>query len=83
MVSTQTKPDYAAKLALFLLEKTGSVFGEVFKRMTATEQRELFGQFIGKGTIVINGAEETICNQVKVCFGLDSDRRNYRNWRDL
>lgn len=83
MAAVQTRTDYAANLALYLLEKTDSVFGEHFERMPAAKQRELFGQFIGKGVIIINGAEETICNQVKVCFGLDTDRRNYRNWRDL
>jgi len=83
ITATRQRIDYAANLALFLLEKTGTVFGEWEGRMTAAEQRALFGQFIGKGTIIINGAEETICNQVKVCFGLDVDRRNYRDWRNL
>lgn len=75
--------EYAAQLALFLLEKTGSIFGEWSGRMTATEQRALFGQFIGKGLIIINGHQETICNRVKVCFGLDYDDRNIRHWRAL
>lgn len=75
--------DYAAQLALFLLEKTGSIFGEWSGRLTAAEQRVLFGQFIGKGLIIIDGTQETICNRVKVCFGLDYDDRNVRHWRDL
>ena len=75
--------DYAAQLALFLQEKTGSIFGEWAGRMTAKEQRALFGQFIGKGLIIINGTQETICNRVKVCFGLDYDDRNVRHWRAL
>ena len=45
--------DYAANAALFLLEKTGSVLGRCAIRMTAAEQRTLFGRFIGKGRIVI------------------------------
>ena len=76
-------PDYAAQLAMFLIEKTGSVFGNWSDRMTAKEQRALFGRFIGKGRIVIDGERETLCNRVKVCFGLDYDDRNVTNWRDL
>lgn len=82
MTASRT-PDYAANLALFLLEKTGSIFGEWIGRMTAAEQRALFGRFIGKGRIVINGEEETIANRVKVCFGLDSDDRNVTRWSAL
>jgi hypothetical protein len=75
--------DYAAALALFLLDKTGSVFGVWAGRMTAAGQRALFGQFLGKGIIVIDGECETICNRVTVCFGLDYDDRNQRRWAVL
>lgn len=77
------KTDYAARLALFLLEKTGTVLGEWSGRLSAAEQRGLFGRFIGKGLIIINGERETICNRVKVCFGLDFDDRNFTPWRTL
>jgi len=79
----QTPTDYAANLALFLQEKTGSVFGYWCGRMTANEQREQFGCFIGKGLIIIDGLNETICNRVKVCFGLDYDDHNLTHWRAL
>lgn len=75
--------DHAANLALFLVEKVGTVLGEWKGRMTAVEQRALFGRFIGKGRIVIDGERETIANRVKVCFGLDYDDRNVTAWRDL
>ena len=75
--------DYAANLALFLLEKTGSIFGEYRAPMPAAEQRALFGRSIGKGTIVIDGYHETICNRVKVCFGHDYDDRNVTRWKSL
>jgi hypothetical protein len=75
--------DYAANLALFLIEKTGSTLKTWRGKLTATEQRELFGKFIGKGQIVIDGAQETICNRVKVCFGHDYDDRNVTAWRAL
>lgn len=75
--------DYAANLALFLTEKTGSCLNTWAGKLTAAEQRALFGRFIGKGRIVIDGAAETICNRVKVCFGLDSDDRNVTRWAAL
>ncbi len=78
-----TKTDYAARLALFLLEKTGSVLGRFSARLTATEQRNLFGRVIGKGKIIIDGADETIRNRVKVCFGHDYDDRNVTKWAAL
>lgn len=75
--------DYAANLAIFLTEKTGTCIGGWHGRMTAQEQRALFGKYIGKGLIIIDGTAETICNRVKVCFGLDYDDRNVTNWRAL
>jgi len=77
------KIDYAANLAFFLMEKTGSCLNTWSGKLTATDQRKLFGQFIGKGNIVINGTEETICNRVKVCFGLDFDDRSIIKWSAL
>lgn len=75
--------DRAASLALFLLEKTGTVLGNWAGKMTAAEQRALFGRFIGKGRIVIDGTAETIANRVKVCFGHDYDDRNVTRWAAL
>ena len=75
--------DYAANLAIFLMTKTGSTLKTWAGKLTAAEQRELFGRFIGKGQIVIDGAAETICNRVKVCFGMDWDDRNVTAWRAL
>jgi hypothetical protein len=75
--------DYAANLAFFLLQKTGSVLGIWKGPMPAAEQRTLFGRFLGKGQIVIDGTRETVCNRVKVCFGQDYDDRNTVAWRAL
>lgn len=73
----------AANLATYLLEKTGSVCGVYGTRMSAQEQRALFGRFIGKGVIVINGLYETISNRVKIAYGADWEDRNIIAWRDL
>jgi hypothetical protein len=75
--------DYAAQLAMFLTEKTGTCLGHWSGRMLAADQRALFGRFLGKGTIVIDGENETLCHRVKVCFGLDWDDRKQTAWRAL
>lgn len=75
--------DYAANLAMFLQEKTGTVCGRWNGHMSAKDQRELFGRFLGKGMIHIDGAKESLKMTVKVCFGLDFDVRAELAWRDL
>jgi hypothetical protein len=82
-LSNIRRPDYAAQLALFLLEKTGSIWGRHRAHMTAAEQRALFGRFIGKGAIIIDGTAETICMRAKVGFGLDWDDRHTTRWSAL
>jgi hypothetical protein len=75
--------DYAANLAIFLTEKTGSCLGTWAGKLTAAEQRSLMGRALGKGRIVVDGERETVANRVKVCFGMDSDDRNVTAWRAL
>ncbi|MHC5194766.1 hypothetical protein ACYSUW_13525 [Pseudomonas frederiksbergensis] len=75
--------DHAGNLALFLLDKTGSIWGCWSGKLTAAEQRALFGRFLGKGKIVIDGLREQICNRVSVCFGNDWDDRNVTTWQQL
>ena len=78
-----TKYEAAANMAFFLLEKTGSVLGTWTGRLTAKEQRAMFGVFIGKGKLLIDGTAETIEHSVKVCFGLDSDVTFSARWDDV
>jgi len=75
--------DYAANLAIFLTERKGSCFATWSGRMPAVEQRALFGRFLGKGTLWIDGTAETIEHYRKVCFGLDSDCTANLKWRAL
>ena len=67
------KYDAAANMAFFLQERTGSVCGKWEGKLTAKEQREMFGMFLGKGMLYIDGAKETIKHSIKVCFGMDSE----------
>ena len=77
------KFDYAANLAIFLQEQTGSIYGSWSGRMSAKDQRALFGRFLGKGRVYISGSAERIEHHVKVCFGLDSDCTARIYWNDL
>ncbi|MDN7880089.1 hypothetical protein [Burkholderia aenigmatica] len=75
--------DYAASLAFFLLEKTGSIYGVWRGTMRAVDQRKLFGRFLGKGKVIIDGANETLIHRVKVCFGHDYDDTVSMRWAQL
>ena len=73
----------AANMSLFLLEKTGSVCGTFRGKLPAKQQREMYGQFLGKGKITINGNDETLCHTIKVCFGHDYDDTFNKKWTEL
>lgn len=79
----ESRVDYAASLAFFLQEKTNSIFGNWTGRMTAAQQRALFGRFLGKGTLIIDGENETLKHRIKVCFGLDSEDTVQLRWAQL
>ncbi len=72
-----------ANLAFFLLEKTGGVCGRWQGKMKAAEQRALFGMFLGKGTIVINGANETLLHIITVAFGMDYEVTYEKSWSTI
>lgn len=64
--------DYAANVALFLIEKTNSCTGFWSGKLLKAEQVDLFGTYLGRGTLLIDGATETITHSIKVCFGTDT-----------
>jgi hypothetical protein len=75
--------DYVTNLAFFLQERTGSVCGIWRGRLSAVDQRALFGRYLGKGLLVIDGEQERIKMIVTVCFGTDWDTREDLAWREL
>lgn len=77
------KFEIAANLALFLTEKTGTATGTFAGKMKAREQRGLFGLYLGKGKIVIDGEKETLRHIIKVCFGLDYDITFDKKWNEI
>jgi len=74
--------DHAASLSFFLLAQVSSVCGTWRGKLSAAEQRALFGTFLGKGTIVIDGATETIQHIRKIAFGMDWEVTQTLHWRD-
>lgn len=72
-----------ANMAIFLTEQTGSCLGKWTGKMSAKDQKALFGAFIGKGEIVIDGETETLKHVRKVCFGMDYDVTFTSAWNDI
>ena len=66
------KYELAAQIGFFLISKSIPSYGCWTGRLSADEQRKWFGLYLGKGTLHINGTEETIEMNVSVCFGTDS-----------
>ncbi|MBU3721259.1 MAG: hypothetical protein FGM22_11060 [Burkholderiaceae bacterium] len=75
--------DYAANLALFLTERKGSCLATWSGRLPADEQRALFGRFLGKGKIWIDGAAETVEHWRKTGFGLDGECTASLSWKSI
>jgi hypothetical protein len=75
--------DRAANLAIFLLENTGSIFGVWQGNMKAADQRALFGRFLGKAWLTIDGENELVRHTRTVCFGLDHEVTHRLTWADI
>lgn len=71
------KHNIAANLAIFLIGQGKSIFGKWTGRMPAQQQRELFGTFLGKGEITIDGQQDRVSHTRSVCFGTDYDTNSY------
>lgn len=76
-------PDSAANLAFFLLENASGVCGKWSGSIRADDQRTLFGRFLGKGRVFIDGAEERLKHIVTVGFGMDYDVTHDLPWSAL
>lgn len=67
-----TEIEIVGALALFLLTKTGSIFGKFEGRLSSSEQRNFFGCVpFGKCRVLIDGEKETVETWRKVAFGKD------------
>jgi hypothetical protein len=77
------KPDYAANLAFFLQDVAGNIHGQWHGPMSADDQKLLFGRFLGKGTIHIDGQAERLEHSKKVGFGQDYEVTANLKWSEL
>lgn len=68
---TDSAETIAANLALFLKANGESVTSDWGGRMRAADQRRLFGAFLGKGTVVVDGGRDQVRHVKTVCFGTD------------
>lgn len=75
--------DFSANLAHFLTINADGCCGHWEGQMKAKDQKALFGRFLGKGRLVIDGATEQVRMVVSVCFGQDWDVRFRSSWTDL
>lgn len=75
--------DYAANLAQFLLENTGSVCGIIVTRIRATDQRKLFGRFLGRGSVEIDGDQEEVVHRYTSCYGQSIENTGVWTFRAL
>ena len=67
----------AANCGCFLALQGLSIFGRWSGRLAAQQQRELFGTYLGKGLLTIDGQNDTVSHSVTVCFGTDYDTQRY------
>lgn len=75
--------EVSARLALFLIDTTGSIWGRWCGTMPVAEQRKRFGRVLwGKKRVTIDGLAERVTYQRAVCFGLDFELIEAR-WAEL
>lgn len=75
--------DVSGNLACFLTVNTGSCFGKWNGRISAKDQRAIFGRvLLGKRKVYIDGSNETVVVARKVAFGGDWDYETF-NWINL
>ena len=79
------KLDRIEKIYQFLMaQDEGRGVDRFVGKMRAADQRAVFGEYLGRGTIVIDWLENEIQHIVKVAFGQDfhitATRKIYEEW---
>lgn len=84
LISAQAnRHQLAAKIGLFLVQRTGQRDGKWRGKLLADEQRALLGRYFGRGTLVIDGARERVRYQVERLFGGGIDVKADIAWSEL
>lgn len=74
--------DIHTRLSFFLLDETGTTGGLWSGKMTAAQQKVLFGKNLGQKVLTINGFNNTLTLGWSVGFGQDYESRTY-TWADI
>lgn len=87
MTMTYKMPDFlapprdrfevAAAIGFFLQENGLGLWDRWEGRMSADDQRHLFGVKLGKGRIAIDGDTETVTHYYKTCYGQNREASVY------
>lgn len=84
VLAAQPNPhEQAAKIGLFLVNRTGRCDGQWRGKLLANEQRALLGRHFGRGTLIIDGARERVRYQAERLFGAGPDTKADLAWADL
>jgi hypothetical protein len=65
--------DVATNIAHFLMAQGLSIFDKWQGKITAADQRKIFGVKLGKGIIVVDGENDRAENRSQTCFGGDTE----------
>lgn len=77
VTAPKDRHEVAANMAHLLLANGHGIFDTTELRMTAADQRRVFGLFLGKGSLVIDGGNDRVSNMSVTCFGMDREATVY------
>lgn len=66
--------DVAANIAHVLMANGAGIFDTITGNISAKDQRRVFGLFLGKGKLIIDGQKDTVCATYQTAFGGDQER---------
>lgn len=74
-------PRYIERVRMFLQSlDSGRGENEFYGKLSAADQRLLFGKYYGKGKIYINWLTGEVSHTIKVCFGQDFQQTEIDNF---
>lgn len=82
LMPADTAYEFAARIGQFLINQGLKSWSYWEGKIPKTDQLEYFGVYLGRGTIVVDGRDETLYAKVKVCFGGDVDMVRGVNCKD-
>jgi len=75
--------DKIESMSALVIARCDSPWGRVTLKMNKAEQVAMFGQYMGRGTIIVDGEAEEVRHVVSCCFGQDYEVTKTVKWIDL